>query len=429
MSSKPEFTNPVIRWVEDRLPVFSYLQHEYRDFPMPKNLNYFWNFGALASVCLVVMIITGIILAMHYTPHVDHAFDSVERIMRDVNYGWLIRYIHMNGASMFFIVVYIHMFRGLYYGSYKAPRELLWMLGVVILLLMMATAFMGYVLPWGQMSFWGATVITNLFSAIPIIGDPIVTWLWGGFSVDNATLNRFFSLHFLLPFAIFGVVGLHVVALHIVGSNNPDGIDVKPGPDTVPFTPYFTAKDSVGLIAFVLIFALFVFYMPNYMGHPDNYVEANPLATPAHIVPEWYFLPFYAMLRAITFDFFWIIPAKLGGVLIMFASIGILFILPWLDTSRVRSCRYRPIYKWFVWILAVDCVLLAFCGAKPAEGFWLIASQLGTAYYFFHFLILLPILGKLETPEPLPTSLSEPVTEGGGGSAAAGAFAAKMEKK
>ena len=429
MSSKPEFTNPVIRWVEDRLPVFSYMQHEYRDFPMPKNLNYFWNFGALASVCLVVMIVTGIILAMHYTPHVDHAFDSVERIMRDVNYGWLIRYIHMNGASMFFIIVYIHMFRGLFYGSYKAPRELLWMLGVVILLLMMATAFMGYVLPWGQMSFWGATVITNLFSAIPIIGDPIVTWLWGGFSVDNATLNRFFSLHFLLPFVIFGVVGLHVVALHIVGSNNPDGIDVKPGPDTVPFTPYFTAKDSVGLVAFVLIFALFVFYMPNYMGHPDNYVEANPLATPAHIVPEWYFLPFYAMLRAITFDFFWIIPAKLGGVLIMFASIGILFILPWLDTSRVRSCRYRPIYKWFVWILAADCVLLAFCGAKPAEGLWLIASQLGTAYYFFHFLILLPILGKLETPDPLPTSLSEPVTGGGGGSAAAGATAAKMEKK
>ena len=329
---------------------------------------------------------------------------------------------------MFFIVVYIHMFRGLYYGSYKAPRELLWMLGVVILLLMMATAFMGYVLPWGQMSFWGATVITNLFSAIPIVGDPIVTWLWGGFSVDNATLNRFFSLHFLLPFVIFGVVGLHVVALHIVGSNNPDGIDVKPGPDTVPFTPYFTAKDSVGLIAFVLIFAVFVFYMPNYMGHPDNYIEANPLATPAHIVPEWYFLPFYAMLRAITFEFFWIIPAKLGGVLVMFASIGLLLILPWLDTSRVRSCRYRPIYKWFVWIFGADCVLLAFCGAMPAEGLWLIASQLGTAYYFFHFLILLPILGKLETPDPLPTSLSEPVT-GGGGGAGAGATAAKMEKK
>ena len=428
MSSKSELTNPVVRWVDERLPVFSYMQHEYRDFPMPKNLNYFWNFGALASICLVVMIVTGIILSMHYTPHVDHAFDSIERIMRDVNYGWLIRYIHMNGASMFFIIVYIHIFRGLYYGSYKAPREILWMLGVTILLLMMGTAFMGYVLPWGQMSFWGATVITNLFSAIPIIGDPIVTWLWGGFSVDNATLNRFFSLHFLLPFVIFGVVGLHVVALHIVGSNNPDGIDVKPGPDTVPFTPYFTAKDSVGLVAFILIFALFVFYMPNYMGHADNYIEANPLSTPAHIVPEWYFLPFYAMLRAITFDFFWIIPAKLGGVLTMFASIGILFILPWLDTSRVRSCRYRPIYKWFMVVLMLDLVILGYCGAKPAEGVYLILSQLGTAYYFFHFLILLPILGKIETPLPLPTSLSEPVI-GGGGNAALGATAAKMEKK
>ena len=429
MSSKSVFTNPVVRWVDERLPIISYMQHEYRDFPMPKNLNYFWNFGALASVCLVVMLVTGIILAMHYTAHTDHAFDSVERIMRDVNYGWLIRYIHMNGASMFFVVVYIHIFRGLYYGSYKAPREILWILGVVILLLMMATAFMGYVLPWGQMSFWGATVITNLFSAIPLIGDPIVTWLWGGFSVDNPTLNRFFSLHFLLPFIIFGVVGLHVVALHIVGSNNPDGIDVRPGQDTVPFTPYFTAKDSVGLIAFILIFALFVFYMPNYMGHPDNYVEANPLSTPAHIVPEWYFLPFYAMLRAITFEFFWLIPAKLGGVLVMFASIGVLFILPWLDTSRIRSCRYRPIYKWFVWILGLDCILLGFCGANPPEGLWLIAGQLGTAYYFFHFMILLPLLGKLETPLPLPTSLSEPVLEEGGKiSTAAGTTKAEMEK-
>ncbi len=427
MTSKPEFTNLLIRWVEDRLPVFSYMQHEYRDFPMPKNLNYWWNFGALASVVLVVMVVTGIILAMHYTPHVDYAFDSVERIMRDVNYGWLIRYIHMNGGSLFFVVVYIHIFRGLYYGSYKAPRELLWMLGVVILLLMMATAFMGYVLPWGQMSFWGATVITNLFSAIPIIGDPIVTWFWGGFAVDNPTLNRFFSLHYLTPFVLFGVVGAHVVALHVVGSSNPDGIEAKPGEDTVPFTPYFTAKDSVGLAIFALVFAYFVFYMPNYMAHPDNYIQADPLNTPAHIVPEWYFLPYYAILRAVPDILF--IEAKLAGVIAMFGSIGVLFIIPWLDTSPVRSCKYRPIYKWFVGLLLIDTVVLGFCGANPPEGWWLLAGRLGTAYYFFHFIILLPVLGKLETPDPLPTSISKPVTGGGGGAAAGGASAAKMEKK
>ena len=427
MTSKPEFTNLLIRWVEDRLPVFSYMQHEYRDFPMPKNLNYWWNFGALASVVLVVMVVTGIILAMHYTPHVDYAFDSVERIMRDVNYGWLIRYIHMNGGSLFFVVVYIHIFRGLHYGSYKAPRELLWMLGVVILLLMMATAFMGYVLPWGQMSFWGATVITNLFSALPIIGDPSVTWFWGGFAVDNPTLNRFFSLHYLTPFVLFGVVGAHVVALHVVGSSNPDGIEAKPGEDTVPFTPYFTAKDSVGLAIFALVFAYFVFYMPNYMAHPDNYIQADPLNTPAHIVPEWYFLPYYAILRAVPDILF--IEAKLAGVIAMFGSIGVLFIIPWLDTSPVRSCKYRPIYKWFVGLLLIDTVVLGFCGANPPEGWWLLAGRLGTAYYFFHFIILLPVLGKLETPDPLPTSISKPVTGGGGGAAAGGASAAKMEKK
>ena len=432
---KKTYNNAIIRWVDDRLPIFSFMDHEYNQFPMPKNLNYWWNFGALASIVLVVMIVTGIVLAMHYTPHTTMAFDSVERIMRDVNYGWLIRYIHSNGASMFFIVVYIHIFRGLYYGSYKAPRELLWMLGVVILLLMMATAFMGYVLPWGQMSFWGAKVITNLFGALPLIGEPIVQWLWGGFSVDNATLNRFYSLHYLLPFVIVGVVGLHVAALHVTGSNNPDGIDIKGPQDSVPFNPYFTAKDSIGMGVFLIVWAAFVFYAPNFLGHPDNYIEANPLVTPQHIVPEWYFLPFYAILRAITFDVLFI-EAKLMGVILMFASILVLFILPWLDTSRVRSCRYRPIYKWFFWLLVIDCIVLGIVGAKSPDApvfdgiEWFdysVLGLLGTVYYFFHFLVLLPIIGKIETPTPLPTSISQPVT-GGGGGAAVGATAANREK-
>jgi len=415
MATKTEFNNPVIRWVDERLPVFTYLDHEYNQFPMPKNLNYWWNFGALAAVVLVVMIVTGIVLAMQYTAHVDMAFESVERIMRDVNYGWLLRYIHMNGASMFFIVVYIHLFRGLYYGSYKAPRELLWMLGVLIVLLMMATAFMGYVLPWGQMSFWGATVITNLFSAIPFVGDWIVTWLWGGFSVDNPTLNRFFALHYLLPFVLFAVVGLHVVAVHITGSNNPAGIDVQAPRDTVSFHPYFTAKDSVGMVAFLFIFAVFVFFMPNQLGEPDNYIKANPLQTPAHIVPEWYFLPFYAILRAVPDNFigawigFTLINAKLAGVIAMFGSIAVLFVLPWLDTSKVRSARYRPIYKWVFWLFVADCIFLGYLGMKPAEGSYIIMGQLATAGYFGFFLVIMPLLGWFEPTKPLPNSISEPV--------------------
>ena len=411
------FRNPVIRWIDERLPIFSMTYKEYGAYPTPRNFNYFWSFGGMAMVVLVVMIVTGIVLSMHYTAHVDYAFDSIERIMRDVNYGWLMRYIHMNGAAMFFLVVYIHIFRGLYYGSYKAPRELLWMLGVVILLLMMATAFMGYVLPWGQMSFWAATVITNLFSAIPWVGESIVMWMWGGFSVDNPTLNRFFSLHYLLPFVIVGVVFLHVAALHITGSNNPLGIEPKSDKDTLPFHPYYTIKDGLAICVFLIVWALFVFFAPNYMGHADNYIPANPLVTPAHIVPEWYFLPFYAMLRAITFDIgifgVTIIDAKLGGVIAMFGSILVLFFLPWLDSSKVRSARFRPIYKWFFWVLVLDCILLGYMGALPAEGINVLIAQLGTLYYFFHFLILLPLLGKLETPLQLPRSISEPVLGGG----------------
>ena len=412
-SGEIPYANPVIRWIEYRMPVFSTMNSFMGpDYPAPRNLNYWWNFGSLAGIALVLQIVTGIVLAMHYTPHVDYAFDSVERIMRDVNWGWLLRYAHLNGGSMFFIVVYIHMFRGLYYGSYKAPRELLWMLGVVILLLMMATAFMGYVLPWGQMSFWAATVITNLFSAIPFFGEGIVTWLWGGFSVDNPTLNRFYSLHYLLPFVIVAVVMLHLVALHQHGSNNPLGIERKSAKDSLPFHPYYTVKDLYGLGIFMLVFAYLVFYAPDMLGHPDNYIEADPLQTPAHIVPEWYFLPYYAILRAITFDVLFI-EAKLMGVILMFGSILILFFLPWLDTSPVRSSRFRPVYKWFFWVLVADCVLLGYLGAMPPEGIYVMLAQIATFYYFFHFLVLLPLLGKFERPRPLPASISQPVLRPG----------------
>ncbi len=404
--SAPVFKNRLVRWIDYRLPVFTFLNHELNEYPTPRNLSYWWNFGSLAGIMLVIMIVTGIVLAMHYTPHVDYAFESVERIMRDVNYGWLLRYLHMNGASMFFIVTYIHVFRGLYYGSYKAPRELLWMLGVVILILMMATAFMGYVLPWGQMSFWAATVITNLFSAIPLVGEEVTTWLWGGFSVDNPTLTRFYALHYLLPFVIVAVVVLHLAALHRFGSNNPLGIDTKGPQDMLPFHPYYTAKDLFGLGVFMIVFALVLFFAPNIFGEPDNYVPANPLATPPHIVPEWYLLPYYAILRAV--------PHKLGGVVAMFGSILILFILPWLDRSSVRSGRFRPIFRIFFWILVVDCVVLGVVGANPPEGDWILIGRVATIWYFLHFLIFLPLLSRLERPKPLPVSISEPVLTGSG---------------
>ncbi|MEK9644725.1 MAG: cytochrome b/b6 [Alphaproteobacteria bacterium] len=416
--------NSLVKWVDHRLPIFSFVSHELYEYPTPRNLNYWWNFGSLAGIVLVIMIVSGITLAMHYTPHTAMAFDSVERIMRDVNYGWLIRYIHMNGASFFFIVVYIHIFRGLYFGSYKAPREILWILGVTILLLMMATAFMGYVLPWGQMSFWGATVITNLFSAIPWgIGDWIVTLLWGGFAVDNPTLNRFFSLHYLMPFVIVGVVVLHIWALHVHGSNNPIGIDTKGEQDVIPFHPYYTVKDMFGLCVFLVVFAAVIFYAPNYMGHPDNYIEANSLSTPAHIVPEWYFLPFYAILRAVPDNFiggwttnwlgFIIFEAKLAGVLAMFGAIAVLFVLPWLDRSPVRSSRFRPLYKQFFWLFAICCVVLGYVGAKPAEGVYIVIGRIATAYYFAHFLIIIPLLAKYEKTRELPKSISDPVLRRG----------------
>ncbi len=414
---KTEFKNPVIRWVDTRLPLFTMMNKEYAVFPTPKNFNYFWNFGAIASVQLIVMVATGVLLAMHYVPNAHMAYGSVQSIMRDVNYGWLLRYIHANGATMFFIVVYVHIFRGIYYGSYKNPRELLWILGVVILLLMMATAFMGYVLPWGQMSFWGATVITNLFSAIPVVGNHITTWLWGGFAVGNPTLNRFFALHYLLPFVLFAVLALHVAALHVTGSNNPLGIEVKGPQDTVPFHPYYTVKDSVGLCVFFLIYAAVVFFAPRFFMAPDNFIPANPLQTPPEIVPEWYFLPFYAILRSV--------PNKLGGVVLMFSSILVLFVLPWLDTSKVRSARFRPMYRPFIFLLLVALVVLGEVGAHKPEGIWVLLGRLATTYYFFHFLVILPVLGKIEKPLPLPESIGKPVL--GGGPVPDGAAAKPME--
>ena len=406
------------RWLDKRLPIIRLGYDSFVAYPTPRNLNYWWTFGAMLSMCLVVQIVTGVVLAMHYVPHIDMAFASVQRLERDVPYGWLIQNIHAVGASMFFLAVYIHMFRGLYYGSYKAPRELLWILGVVILLLMMATAFMGYVLPWGQMSFWGATVITNLFSAFPVVGNFIVELLWGGFSVDNPTLNRFFSLHYLLPFVILGVVFLHVAALHITGSNNPLGIEPKGPQDTLPFHPYYTAKDSVGLVVYFIVFAVLVFFAPNYLGHPDNYIPANPLVTPPHIVPEWYFLPYYAILRAV--------PDKLGGVLLMFGSILIWFVLPWLDRSPVRSMRFRPLARLFFLLWTVNFLVLLWVGAKPAEGTYVLIAQIATAYYFAYFLVILPLLAKFERPLPLPESISRPVL--GGGPLPMGAAAKPMEK-
>jgi len=412
MSGPSDFqpTNPALKWIERRLPIMGLMHSSFVAYPTPRNLNYWWTFGAILSMMLGVQILTGVVLAMHYTPHADLAFKSVELIVRDVNYGWLLRNMHAVGASMFFLAVYIHMFRGLYYGSYKEPREVLWILGVIIYLLMMATGFMGYVLPWGQMSFWGATVITNLFSAVPYVGDSIVTLLWGGYAVGNPTLNRFFSLHYLLPFVIAGVVVLHVWALHVAGQNNPDGVEPKTEKDTVPFTPHATIKDFFGVSCFMLLYAWFIFYMPNYLGEADNYIPANPAVTPPHIVPEWYYLPFYAILRSI--------PNKLAGVVAMFGAILVLAFLPWLDTAKTKSSKYRPLAKQFFWIFVVVCVLLGYLGAQPPEGVYVVAARILTVMYFAYFLILLPLLSRIEKPRPVPNSIADAVLAKSGGKVA-----------
>lgn len=393
----------IINWIDTRLPIFSFIKKELGNYQEPKNLSLWWNFGSLLGLALLIQLITGVFLAMHYDPNVDRAFNSVEAIMRDVNYGWLMRYAHANGASMFFICVYLHIFRGLYFGSYKSPRELLWIIGVLLYLAMMATAFLGYTLPWGQMSFWGATVITSIFSAIPFFGQSIVEWLWGGFSVGNATLNRFFALHYLIPFIITALAMVHVVALRQSGSNNPTGIEPTSSRDTIPFHPYYTVKDFVGVLIFFMVFALLIFFTPNYLGHEDNYISADPLITPAHIVPEWYFLPFYAILRSI--------PSKLGGVISMFGAVVILFFLPWLDTSNVRSGKYRPLFKVFCLLFASNFLFLMWLGAQEVHEPYITLARLSTIYYFAYFLIILPLLGKFEKPKGLPISISATVPD------------------
>ncbi len=410
------------KWLHSRLPIIELLYNTLM-IPTPKNLNWMWIWGIVLAFALVLQIVTGVILAMHYVPNADLAFASIEQIMRNVNSGWAIRYIHMNGASLFFVAVYAHIFRGLYYGSYKAPREVTWIIGILIYLMMMATAFMGYVLPWGQMSFWGATVITGLFGAIPLVGDAIQTWLLGGPSVDNATLNRFLSLHFLLPFVIAGLVIVHIWAFHTTGNGNPAGVEVRrtsrkeADADTLPFWPYFVIKDLFALAVVLVAFFAVVGFMPNFLGHPDNYIEANPLITPAEIVPEWYFLPFYAILRAFDGEVWvviwasWltggIVDAKLFGVLAMFGSIVVLALVPWLDTSSVRSGRYRPSFKWWFWLLGFDFMVLMWSGARPIEGIYPYIALVATSYWFAYFLIILPLLGIFEKPLPTPATIEE----------------------
>jgi ubiquinol-cytochrome c reductase cytochrome b subunit len=396
------------KWLDERLPVARFAKEHLMDFPTPKNLNYFWTFGAILVMCLGVQIVTGIILAMHYTPNVAMAFDSVEHIRRDINGGRIIQATHAVGASMFFAALYIHIFRNLFFGSYKAPREILYIIGVIIFILTMATAFMGYVLPWGQMSFWGATVITNIFSAIPVVGESVLQLLRGGFAVGNPTLNRFFSLHYLLPFVIAALVALHIWALHVPGNNNPIGVDVKSTRDTVPFHPYYTMKDLFAMVLFMIPFAWFIFFAPDILGHPDNYIQANSQVTPSHIVPEWYLLPFYTILRAIDFNVLFI-NSQLGGVIAMALSMIALLIVPWLDTAKVRSGLFRPVFKWFYFLFLINFIGLTYLGAQPAEGIYVTLAKVCTAYYFIHFFVVLPVLSRIEKPLPLPTSISENV--------------------
>jgi ubiquinol-cytochrome c reductase cytochrome b subunit len=403
------------RWLDQRLPVLRLVNDVFVTYPTPKNLNFWYVFGSILAVILVVEIVTGVALAMHYVPNADLAFASIEqRIMREVNYGWLIRTAHATGASMLFLAVYVHMARGLYYGSYKAPREIVWILGVFLYLLMMATAFFGYVLQWGQMSYWAATVITNLSTAfdqiVPHAGTALTVWLRGDYAVGDATLNRFFVLHFLLPFVIVGAVALHIWALHVSGNNNPTGIDVKGPEDTVPFHPFYTVRDGFYVALFFLVFLGFVFYAPNFFANPDNAMKADPLVTPPDIVPEWYLLPFYAMLRAI--------PSTLIGVLVLAGSLLTLFAVPWLDTSKVRSCRFRPLMQQLFWVFVADCIMLGYVGAETADAAWHFGevelplvwlARLGTLYYLAFFWVLMPWVGKREVTRPLPDSIAQSV--------------------
>lgn len=425
------------KFMDDRLPIVRLVHDSFVSFPVPRNLNNWYTFGGILMIMLVSQIITGIVIAMHYTPEASMAFDSVHLLRRDVSYGNTLQVWHAVGASMFFVAVYIHIFRGLYYGSYKAPREILWILGVVIYLLMMATAFMGYVLPWGQMSYWGAQVITSFFSAIPLVGETVREFLLGGYAVGNATLNRFFSLHYLLPFMIAGIVILHVWTLHVTGQTNPTGVEVKSKQDVIPFTPYATVKDAFAMVVFMIIMCYFVFYMPDYLGHADNYIKADPLTTPAHIVPEWYFLPFYAVLRAVDFNIgipftdIVLIDSKLGGVLAMFGAIAVLFFVPWLDTSDVKSANYRPTYKIFFWLFAINAVFLGYLGSRPAEGIWIPLMKASTFWYFLHFIVIMPLLGWFEKPLPRPASITDAVlakASSGGASQIDGAAAEPQSK-
>lgn len=398
----PKWNNKYVSWFDERLPAVTLIHQHLIAYPTPRNINYWWCFGVASAFALVILLATGIFLAMQYVPHTSMAFESVERIMRDVNYGWLLRYMHMNGAAMFFVLVYLHMFRGLFFGSYKAPREVLWWIGVIIFFLMVLTAFMGYVLPWGQMSYWGATVITSLVTAIPGVGQTLVEWIWGGFSVDQPTLNRFFAWHYLFPMIIALMAFIHMWALHTVKSGNPLGIETNGPKDQIPFHPYHTVKDLYFLSIVLLFFCYFVFFSPNFFGEPDNYIPADPLLTPPHIVPEWYFLPFYAILRAVD--------SKLGGVLLMLASILVLFAMPFLDRSKVRSGLFRPWFKWVFAAFVLDCLFLGYLGAQQAVEPYITLIRLATVGYFAFFFVALPLLNRFEKPLPLPASISDPVT-------------------
>ncbi len=419
-------TSPFARWIDQRLPVISGFRREYVDYPTPRNLNYLWTFGAFATVSLAALILSGIFLSINYTATAAGAFASVEAIDRQVSSGWVIRSIHQAGVSLLLLALYVHTYRSLYYGSYKRPRELLWLTGVMLLLMVMVSAFAGYVLPWGQMSYWGVVVLTNALSAIPGLGHGLALWLQGGNGLGDASLHRFYVLHFVVGFLIVGAVVLHVASLHVTGSSNPLGIEVKGPQDTLPFHPYYTSKDGLGLCVFLLAFAVLVFYLPGLLTQPDNYVQANPFSTPSDITPEWYFAPFFAILRAV--------PSKLGGLLLSAGAVLVLFAVPWLDTSPVRSARFRPLYRRLMAVLVVAFLVLLAAGLNRPVGIWLVLSRLATLYWFLHFLVLLPLLGSVERTLPVPDSIGRLVLRPragagpGGVRLRTGAAAASMER-